>query len=541
MDKYKVLLVDDEENVISVILKKINWEELGFSVIGYAHNGIKALEMAEEEQPDVVMTDIKMPYMDGLELSRRLKNEFPNVKILLFSGFDEFEYAKEAVHLEVEEYVLKPIDSDELKSVFLRIKENLDKEDRERKNLKKLEEYYLNSLPLLQMNFYTTLIEGSVKKDYLEKFMDDFRIDFKGPYYACAMIHASKHHIPEGMNPILLNLYIENALKERLSSRWKAKVFNYLGDIVMLVEFSKTEDSAVFTDDLNRFCKVTSHSLNAVVTAGIGNIFPSLLKMNESYNGAREAVSYRVLYGTNRAINICEVVPEEESNNPLKVSDESSLNNLFKKILMSSEEDIRQSSNAFVDSTLSHIKDIKNYKIAIMELVSNIYRFAANNHIETKHLTEDNLDLYKELPEMDLEAFREWLASFSVSMHKDVLESRSNSTRSFVSRAIDYMKNHFNEEELSLDEVSSEMGVSSSYFSSVFKKETGQSFVSYLTDYRMDRALFLLMEQQEKTYVIANMVGYSDPNYFSYVFKKKYGMSPSKYRQSMTNGDKVNS
>jgi len=541
MDKYKVLLVDDEENVISVILKKINWEELGFSVIGYAHNGIKALEMAEEEQPDVVMTDIKMPYMDGLELSRRLKNEFPNVKILLFSGFDEFEYAKEAVHLEVEEYVLKPIDSDELKSVFLRIKENLDKEDRERRNLKKLEEYYLNSLPLLQMNFYTTLIEGSVKKDYLEKFMDDFRIDFKGPYYACAMIHASKHHIPEGMNPILLNLYIENALKERLSSRWKAKVFNYLGDIVMLVEFSKTEDSAVFTDDLNRFCKVTSHSLNAVVTAGIGNIFPSLLKMNESYNGAREAVSYRVLYGTNRAINICEVVPEEESNNPLKVSDESSLNNLFKKILMSSEEDIRQSSNAFVDSTLSHIKDIKNYKIAIMELVSNIYRFAANNHIETKHLTEDNLDLYKELPEMDLEAFREWLASFSVSMHKDVLESRSNSTRSFVSRAIDYMKNHFNEEELSLDEVSSEMGVSSSYFSSVFKKETGQSFVSYLTDYRMDRALFLLMEQQEKTYVIANMVGYSDPNYFSYVFKKKYGMSPSKYRQSMTNGDKVNS
>ena len=534
MDKYKVLLVDDEENVISVILKKINWEELGFSVIGYAHNGIKALEMAEEEQPDVVMTDIKMPYMDGLELSRRLKNEFPNVKILLFSGFDEFEYAKEAVHLEVEEYVLKPIDSDELKSVFLRIKDNLDREDRERKNLEKLEEYYLNSLPLLQMNFYTTLIEGSVKKDYLEKFMEDYRVDFKGPFYACAMIHASKHHIPEGMNPVLLNLYIESALKEKMPANYRAKIFTYLGDIVMLVEFAKEEDSSAFTDNMNRFCKVTSHTLNAVVTAGIGKIFPSLLKMNESYNGAREAVSYRVIYGTNRAINISEVVPKEESNNPLKVSDESSLNNLFKKILMSSEEDIVESSNAYVDGTLSKIKDIKNYKIAIMELVSNIYRFAANNHIETKHLMADDLDLYKELPEMDFAAFREWLASFSVSMHRDVLESRSTTTRSFVSQAIDYMKNHYSEEELSLDEVSSEMGVSSSYFSSVFKKETGQSFVSYLTDYRMERALFLLMEQQEKTYVIANMVGYSDPNYFSYVFKKKYGMSPSKYKQNMT-------
>jgi two-component system response regulator YesN len=262
------------------------------------------------------------------------------------------------------------------------------------------------------MNFYTTLIEGSVKKDYLEKFMEDYRVDFKGPFYACAMIHASKHHIPEGMNPVLLNLYIESALKEKMSDRYKAKIFTYLGDIVMLVEFSKEEDRAVFTDDMNRFCKITSHTLNAVVTAGIGKIFPSLLKMNESYNGAREAVSYRVIYGTNRAINISEVVPKEESNNPLKVSDESTLNNLFKKILMSSEEDIRESSNAYVDGTLSKIKDIKNYKIAIMELVSNIYRFAANNHIETKHLMADDLDLYKELPEMDIAAFREWLASF---------------------------------------------------------------------------------------------------------------------------------
>ncbi len=111
---YSVLLVDDEEEAIRVIMDKIDWEGLGFTIAGHAGNGVLALEMAEECQPDVVMTDIKMPYMDGLELARRLKHEYPAVRILLCTGFDEFEYAKEAVHLEVEEYLLKPVNAQEL-------------------------------------------------------------------------------------------------------------------------------------------------------------------------------------------------------------------------------------------------------------------------------------------------------------------------------------------------------------------------------------------------------------------------------------------
>lgn len=114
MDNYSVLLVDDEEEVIHVIMRKINWEGLGFSVAGHANNGAKALEMVEEFQPDVVMTDIRMPFMDGMELSRRIKAEYPATKILFFTGFDEFEYAKGAVQLEVEEYILKPVNLVEL-------------------------------------------------------------------------------------------------------------------------------------------------------------------------------------------------------------------------------------------------------------------------------------------------------------------------------------------------------------------------------------------------------------------------------------------
>ena len=184
MDKYTILLVDDEEEVIQAIIRKINWEELGFSVVGYADNGIKALEMIEESQPDVVMTDIKMPYMDGMELCSHIRREYPAMKIVLFTGFDEFEYAKEAVHLEVEEYILKPVNSVELINIFTKLKIKLDQEISERRSMEKLEHYYTESLPLLQANFCSTLIEGRIHEDELQKYLSDYQISLPFHYTA---------------------------------------------------------------------------------------------------------------------------------------------------------------------------------------------------------------------------------------------------------------------------------------------------------------------------------------------------------------------
>ena len=197
MDIYTVLLVDDEEEVIQVIMKKINWEGLGFSVIGYANNGVKALEMVEEFQPDVVMTDIKMPYMDGMELSGRIKTEFPATKILLFTGYDEFEYAKEAVHLEVEEYILKPVNSIELTHVLTQVKIKLDQEISEKRNVATLEKHYMESLPLLQADFYSALIEGQLDQEEIRKFLSDYQISFEGPWHCCLVVHTSSTQLPD--------------------------------------------------------------------------------------------------------------------------------------------------------------------------------------------------------------------------------------------------------------------------------------------------------------------------------------------------------
>ena len=169
---------------------------MGFRIAGYARNGVEALEMAEELSVDVVMTDIKMPYMDGLTLCRKLKEQYQKIKVIIFSGFDEFEYAREAIKIEAEEYILKPINANELREVFERIKNNLDKELDEKRNIDKLREYYLESLPMLQENFLTSLIDGRIPEDSIEEYAK-LQPHAKGSLF-CGDRVAHQHDQPDG-------------------------------------------------------------------------------------------------------------------------------------------------------------------------------------------------------------------------------------------------------------------------------------------------------------------------------------------------------
>ncbi len=536
MENYTVLLVDDEEDVIQVILRKIDWEQLGFSVIGYANNGVKALEMIEELQPDVVMTDIRMPYMDGMELFYRIKKDFPDTKLLIFTGFDEFEYAKEAVHLKVEEYILKPVNSAELTKVFTQLKTRMDREIGEKRSVEILQKNYLESLPFLQNDFYSTLIEGQIREEELSRYLSDYQISFPGPFFCCLVVHTSSREAPEDLNPLLLSASVQKHAKEQLGEKWGAKCFSYMGNTVLLAQLDNENKVSRLTDDCDRFCKYARRIIGAVVTVGIGRVCENVLELSQSYLNAREAVSYRVIYGASRAINIKEIAPQELAASDL--ANDAELFHLFKMIRVGSEEEVTAAAGRYLNLLSFPGKSLQQHYIVIMELASALYRFSMENEVDLENVSKDMRKLYNALPDLEPEALKKWLTDTSLVFREKLISARSRSTKSFVQKAKEYVHNNYADEDLSLDRVCEALGLSNSYFSTVFKKETGNSFIGYLTDYRMNRASRLLIETKEKSYMIAKNVGYSDPNYFSYVFKRCFGVSPTKYRTEHMEGEK---
>ena len=389
MSMYSVLMVDDEEDVIRAMQKKIDWESIGFRIMGYAHNGIEALDLAEQEVPDVVLTDIKMPYMDGLELAHNLKIMYPAVRILIFSGFDEFEYAKEAIRLEVEEYILKPVDADELRRIFTKIKESLDREMDEKRNVQKLRDYYMESLPLLQENFYSSLVEGNVSEADLSRFLSDYQIEMKSPMYAAVVIHTSTTQVPEGISAVLLTESVRRLAQEHLANKWDARLFPHEGNIVLLAPCRSQED---------------------VMRITIGKICRNLAEIPESYRGAREAVSYRSLYGAGKAINIGEIAPGEE-----RASDNSQkkLLALFKAVKMSTPETVRREADAYVQEMVGGGVSLSMHRFMVMELISSLYRFAVSNRIDTEPIFGEDERLFRNVANMDSTQLEDWLCKVS--------------------------------------------------------------------------------------------------------------------------------
>lgn len=532
MKKYSVLLVDDEEDVVEAIVQKIDWEGLGYSLVGYAKNGLEALEIAEEKQIDVVLTDIKMPYMDGLTLSHRLKELYPSIKIIIFSGFDEFEYAKEAIRLEAEEYMLKPVDAGELSRVFQKVHDALDQEFDEKQSIHRLKNYYLESLPILQESFYTSLIEGTLPQQDMESTLLDYQISLPGKYYAVVILHNSLSLSPEGINPLLITMSIRKLAEERLQKNWRPCFFTYLGNTLLIAQLDRETDSIKLTDDCEILCRMAKHVCKATVTAGIGKTVSHLVDLPLSYLGARDAVAYRVLYGRGKAIAISEIGLEgkEERNVNKEIIDEERLLDIYRSIRMSSEEELDKCIDLYVENSHLDSPSLQEYHFFLMDLVTNMHKFLLSNQMDTNLIFPKEEDVYQKVQQFSLAELSQWLKEVCKKIQRHIQEMRSDKTKSFVKRAVEHVHSHYMDKDLTVEALSQELHVSAAYFSTVFKRETGKSFINYLTDYRMEKAIRLLMEEEEKTYIIAESVGYSDPNYFSYAFKKKFGMSPSKYK-----------
>ena len=531
-NRYSVLLVDDEEDIIRIIMKKLDWESMGLTIIGHAANGVEALEMAEELTPDIVMTDIKMPYMDGLTLCRKLKELSRTIRVIIFSGFDEFEYAKEAIKMEAEEYLLKPVNAVELKEVFERVKNDLDQERAEKRDTEKLKSYYMESLPVLQESLYMALLEGRITSGQIYKYMDTYQIRLPGPYYVVTVLHLSSQSVEEnGMDPFLMAMSVQKYAEEQTDRRWRSRFLIYLGDIIMISQLSDKEEMLEYTNDLDRLCRMGNRVLNVRITAGIGYLCNNLEQIPLSYQGAKQAVSYRVLYGNTRAISITDVEPAERVEMNWEDAYSSYIQQIIKKVRVGEQQGLEDAIAEFTGWLSGAQLSMQQYRVVLMDLLAELFRFISSHQLNMEEIFGSSQDVYTKVLQLEsAEALGSWLVKICRNLQKAVTFERQDTTKVFVQNAVEYVKEHYADQDLSVEVICKKLNVSSAYFSTIFKKETGKTFVRFLTDYRMEQAVSLLMTGNDKTYMIAEKVGYAEPNYFSYVFKKQYGMSPSKYK-----------
>ena len=303
MSLYRIMLVDDEEEVRKAMIRQMDWEQLGFTVAGDAENGRDALEKLEQLEPDVVMTDIRMPYMDGLALTARIREKYPSVKILIFSGYDDFEYAQQAIKLHVTEYILKPVNSQELAEILQRIRISLDEEIEQRRNINTLRENYLGSLPILREMFLNNLVSRTADVDTVVPKLREYGIDIlDARKWLAAVIHVEKMERSEdqvlSQHQELIPISVKKLVEDHLKPYCRFAVFDSIEGITVIAAVDQDNTQTGLINLLNDICRESRRFLEVTITVGVGHSCGTIQEISRSYQTAVDALGYRAIVGS---------------------------------------------------------------------------------------------------------------------------------------------------------------------------------------------------------------------------------------------------
>jgi two-component system response regulator YesN len=531
---YTILLVDDESAVREGIRARTPWATYGFSVIGEAGNGIEALELVEELRPDVVITDIRMPYLDGIELIQQIKQTHPTTTLVILSGYDEFTYAQQAMRWGVTEYVLKPVSVEDLSHLLARLSTILDEEIRRSKDEDRLKVAYRQALPLIREKFLVALLSGNhpVNDASLISKASEYGLDLDRDEFLVALVETD--HSNE--DP-LRNLAMLEVVEEALSDDDGAIPFLLEREIVIIFtakSHGQNHYDSVFRKQVNRKAEqiqafLKKFSFEAII--GLGALVHAPSSISQSYRQALSALNYSSVYPDRDLLYISDL--EHIGSEELQRKLEELKANVILAVKIGTEEQVNASLNElfgqqFASSTLEAVQAL------LLSLASLLQELASSyGHSLFSITEEEGLNLFGELATLTtLGKAKRWFTRLCLSLRDLLAGSRQASHIQFITEAKNLMARHFDEPGFGLEEICEMIGISPSYFSSTFKREVGVSFVQYLTTLRMDRAKELLAKTESKTYEIAEAVGYTEPNYFSFSFKRHVGLSPSQYRQA---------
>lgn len=529
---YKILLVDDEAGVREGIRERIEWNEYGFDCIGDFENGMEALEAAETLEPDVVLTDINMPFMDGLVLTRNLAERLPKTKVIILTGFDDFEYAQQAVKLRVKDFILKPVTAQELIDVLQKVRAELDEEKERRENLDRLQRQLYESMPLLKERFLERMVSTLVSQNEMKERMAYFGLALPGPEYV--VFAADVDHFGQSSpdaDRVLLRFAIFNIAQEILFREEASTVFRSREEKVVCILSGGPEDRLY--DKAHTLAEEIRQSvetyLRFTVTVGIGRPAPGMDSIRQSYGSAISALDYRFLLGTNRVISIMDL--EGRRSVTAETTDDWE-----KELIVGIKTGTYAEVNRAIESIIRHLKtavpSIEQCYIRIQKLVVSLLNAleklgSSDEELFGREAVNPLTEIYrfKTLDEIEI-----WMKDTCGRAIRILVEKRNDLAKLQMVKAETYIKERYWDENLSLKAVCDFIHMSNSYFSAVFKAHTGKTFVEYLTAHRVEKAKELIKFSDLKNYEIAAKVGCADPHYFSVLFKKTTGDTPTEYR-----------
>ncbi|MCR8634213.1 response regulator [Paenibacillus radicis (ex Xue et al. 2023)] len=523
---YKVAIIDDEVIITRGLSKNIEWEANGFEVVGTAMNGEEGMSLVAEKRPHLIITDIRMPFVDGFEFTEQVVKAYPDTKVLMLTSYDDFDYAKRALQLKVFDYLLKPVDSGKLLDTAKRAIKELEYES-------EIKQKVIEGLPLLRQQFLVKLFNGKLTPEEINSGIDFLGLQLTAERFVVILLKADDYSYPEYQNRFgkeILKYCIINVSEETLSSLAKGLVFNSNEDEVVIIVFAegdreKAERQAyeiaeAIRVNVEKFLKTT-------VTAGIGFSYELTAEIAFSYQDARSSLEFRHILGTNRVLTI-----SDTGLGPRK--DSTQFDGMEKELALKVKLGLEGEALSILNTMEQSIIESQSISLSKMRLIGVGITVLLYKELEeqAKQL-DDFYTIYNQQQQMQTvyEIFA-CIRKLVIELVSIVNHQRDKQMKKVIHRVVEYMELHYDQEGLSLQDVSSVVHISPTYLSIIFKKEKNINFSEFLNQLRMKKAMELLRMSDLKSYEVAEKVGFKNPHYFSLCFRKYTGVSPSEYKNA---------
>ncbi|MGO4497821.1 response regulator [Paenibacillus sp. 2RAB27] len=532
----QLLIVDDEAHVVDRLHATIDWASLGIEQIFKAYSGKEALELLEQFSIDIVITDIQMPGITGLELIAEINDRWQKTKCILLSGYSDFNYAKEAILQGTEDYLLKPVTEKDLLATVGRVMDKLQKEWQEVISTQRLTYTFKENLPLLRGNLLNDLLQGrKLSEQSLQEKMHMLELpDFHEQTCICMMIRLESDFLEYDMGRLSLMEYaISNMVEELFAEKfdsWSTKdAHDYLVFIMKRKPVTTEKEDPAW---LERTAAVLQSAVNNYLKGKISILLSSWGEfpgdITTLYNSSLSAFRKRIGSEHELLMVLGEDSAQTELSALQKLYEPPTLNHLLEAARW---EDTEEKLSLIFDEMEAKFSESQEHLLEVYFSVASAFAYIAHKNGRPLHqlIGGDYEKMTEGIPFRSVNQLREWSIRSLHRMMEDMDQERKDSRVTLINDIRSFIDLHL-ASDVSLQSIADHVYLHPVYVSKIYKLETGDNLSDYVNRVRMDKASYLLKNGHDKIYEIATQLGYQRPHSFNHAFKKHYGMTPQEYR-----------